>query len=69
MDDTYLGKNVYIANTYINLKFWLLYFKTAITVVIPKSNKELYNMLKFFQPIALLNTTEKLIEKVISNHL
>jgi len=69
MDDTYLGKNVYIANTYINLKFWLLYFKTAITVVIPKPNKELYNMLKFFQPIALLNTTGKLIEKVISNHL
>ena len=69
MDDTYLGKNVYIANTYINLKFWLLYFKTAITVVIPKPNKELYNMLKFFQPIVLLNTTGKLIEKVISNHL
>jgi len=69
MDDTYLGKNVYIANTYINLKFWLLYFKTAITVVIPKPNKELYNMLKFFQPIVLLNTTGKLIEKVISNYL
>ena len=58
-----------IANTCINLEFWPLHFKTATTVIIPKPNKESYNTLKSFQSIVLLNTTEKLIEKVISNYL
>ena len=69
MDDACLKKIVYIANTYINLEFWLLHFKTATTVTISKPNKDSYNIPKSFQPIVLLNTTGKLIEKVISNCL
>jgi len=38
-------------------------------VVIPKPNKNNYNSPKSFCPIVLLNTTGKLIEKVISNRL
>jgi len=38
-------------------------------VVIPKPNKNTYNSPKSFRPIVLLNTTGKLIKKVISNRL
>jgi len=38
-------------------------------VVIPKPNKNTYNSPKSFCPIVLLNTTGKLIKKVISNRL
>ena len=38
-------------------------------VVIPKSNKKLYDSLKSFRPIVLLNTVSKLIEKVIREKL
>jgi len=38
-------------------------------IVIPKPNKELYDSPKSFYPIVLLNILEKLIEKVISDHL
>lgn len=69
MNDTYLKKIVYIANICINIEFWLLYFKTATTVVISKLNKDSYNIPKSFRPIVLLNTNGKLIEKVISNYL
>ena len=69
MDDACLNKIVCIANVCINLKFWPSYFKTTTTVVIPKPNKDSYNMPKSFQSIVLLNTTGKLIEKAISNYL
>jgi len=67
MDDACLKKIAYIANACI--KFWLLHFKTATTVIIPKPNKDSYSIPKSFQPIVLLNITEKLKEKVISNCL
>ena len=38
-------------------------------IVIPKPNKTLYDLPKFFKPIVLLNTLGKLIEKVISDRL
>ena len=68
-DKEYLDKIVGIANACITLEFWPSYFKEAKSVVIPKPNKEVYNTPKSFQPIVLLNTTGKLIEKVISNQL
>jgi len=40
-----------------------------MTITIPKSNKELYDSPKSFRSIILLNTLEKLIEKVIGKHL
>ena len=39
------------------------------TIVIPKPNKQSYNSLKSFRPIVLLNTLDKLIEKVIGERL
>jgi len=38
-------------------------------IIIPKLNKESYDSPKFFRPIILLNTIEKLIEKVIGDRL
>jgi len=49
--------------------YWPNQFKKATLVIIPKSNKVVYNTSKAFRPIVLLNTTGKLIEKVISHHL
>jgi len=40
-----------------------------MTIVIPKSNKVLYDSPKSFRPIVLLNTLGKLIEKVIGDRL
>ena len=40
-----------------------------MTVVIPKSNKTLYNSPKLFRLIVLLNTMGKLIKKVIGERL
>jgi len=62
-----LEKIVNVTDTCINLKYWPSYFKAANTVIIPKPNKESYSTSKSFHLIVLLNTTGKLIEKVISN--
>ena len=40
-----------------------------MSIIIPKPNKELYDSPKDFQPIMLLNTIGKLIEKVIGKRL
>ena len=63
-----LKKIVDIANACILLEVWPRHFKEATLVIIPKSNKELYNTPKLFYSI-VLNTTDKLIKKVISNCL
>jgi len=65
--NTCLERLVHIANAYIKLEYWSFHFKSANTIVIPKPNKTLHNTLSFFQPIILLNTTGKLVKKVISN--
>ena len=63
-------KNVInLVNTCIEFGYWPSHFKTSITVVIPKPNKSSYDSPKSFRPIVLLNTLEKLIEKVIGNRL
>ena len=67
--DTCLTNIINIANSCINLGYWLKYFKYMSTIIIPKSNKTLYNQLKAFRPIVLLNTLGKLIEKVITERL
>jgi len=41
----------------------------STTIVIPKPNKLLYDHLKAFHPIVLLNTLSKLIEKVVAERL
>ena len=69
LHNTCLARLVYIANACIILEYLPSYFKSANTIVIPKLNKILHNTLSFFQPIVLLNTTGKLVEKVISNKL
>ena len=53
----------------INLGHWPNYFKCSSTVIIPKPNKLVYDHLKSFHPIILLNTLGKLIEKVITKRL
>ena len=58
-----------IADTCINLGHWLSYFKCSSMVVIPKPNKLVYDQPKSFQSIVLLNTLDKLIEKVVTKKL
>lgn len=58
-----------IANICFKLGHWPSHFKTSMTIIILKPNKELYDSPKSFRPIVLLNTLGKLIEEVISKHL
>ena len=60
---------VFIANACFELGYWPSHFKKSTTIVIPKSNKSSYNSLKFFRPIVLLNTLNKLIKKAIGERL
>ena len=64
-----LSNIISIANTGIDLGYWLSHFKISTTVVITKPNKLSYDSPKSFRPIVLLNTVGKLIEKVISERL
>ena len=64
-----LNKFIDIANTYIDICHWPMHFKVSTTIVIPKPNKMSYNSPKAYQPIVLLNTINKLFEKVISKRL
>jgi len=53
----------------IHLEHWPSHFKQSSTVIIPKPNKQTYDIPKSFCPIVLLNTLGKLIEKVIADRL
>jgi len=64
-----LNKFIDIANMYIDIGHWPLYFKVLTTIVIPKPNKESYDSLKAYLLIILLDTISKLFEKVISERL
>ena len=66
-DKIYLENIINIANACIELGHWPSHFKTFMTIVIPKPNKASYDSPKSFQPIILLNTLRKLIEKVIGD--
>jgi len=68
-DDECLGIIICIANACIELRYWPLHFKRSMTVIIPKPNKKSYDLPKSFRPIVLLNTVDKLIEKVIGERL
>ena len=58
-----------IANTCIDLGYWPSHFKTSSIVIIPKSNKASYDLLKLFWPIVLLNTISKLFKKIIGERI
>ena len=64
-----LNNVINIANAYIDLGYQLSHFKMSTSVIIPKSNKALYDTPKLFRPIILLNILGKLIKKAISKKL
>jgi len=66
---TCFRKLINIVNVCIKLGYWPLHFKVLTSIIISKPKKELYNSLKAFRPIVLLNTVDKLIEKVIGKKL
>ena len=68
-DEDCIGKFIDITNTCIELEHWPTHFKTSTTVVIPKLNKAMFNSSKSYQPIILLNTIGKLVEKMIGKYL
>ena len=63
------SNTVNIANTCINLSYWLTHFKKLWSIIIPKPNKPLYNIPKVSYSIVLLNMLGKLIEKAISSRI
>ena len=67
-DREWTNKLINITTTCINLGHWPSYFKMS-TIIIPKLNKILYDSIKSFCPIVLLNTTGKLFEKMIGEWL
>ena len=68
-DDIYLKNLVNIANMYINLGYWPLYFKMLMSIIISRPNKASYDSPKIFQPIILLNIFRKLLKKAIRKRL
>ena len=68
-NDNCLANIINIADSCITLGYWPNYFKISTTIVIPKPNKSSYDQPKAFQPIVLLNTLGKLIEKVVTERL
>jgi hypothetical protein len=58
-----------VADTSIDLGHWPDHFKHSVSVIIPKPGKPSYDKAKSFQPIVLLNTMGKLIEKMITRRL
>ena len=60
------SKFINITNAYINLGLWSSHFKIFTTVIISKPNKSLYDSLKSFHLIVLLNILGKLFKKIIS---
>ena len=68
-NDKCIIKLIDIANIYIDLGYWPSYFKTFMTIIIPKPNKALYDSPKSFHPIVLLNTMGKLFKKMIRERM
>ena len=64
-----LNNFIDITNACIDIGHWPVHFKVLITIVISKPNKESYDSPKAYQPIVLLNTINKLFEKVIGKRL
>jgi len=68
-NNSYLTFIINITNACLSLGHWPLHFKVSISIIILKPNKISYNSPKSFQPIVLLNTLSKLIEKVIGEKM
>ena len=64
-----INKFIDIANTCIDIGYWLSHFKVLSTIIISKPNKASYNFPKSYCPIVLLNMIGKLFEKIISERL
>jgi len=68
-DSKYLKKIIDIADACFELGYWPSHSKILMSIIIPKLNKESYNLPKSIRPIVLFNTIGKLIEKVIGERL
>ena len=62
-DEDCIAKLIDIANACIELGYWPSHFKSSTMVIIPKSNKSIYDLPKSYCPIVLLNTIRKLFKK------
>ena len=68
-DDIYASSILSLTNFCITLQHWPRHFKELVSVIISKPGKPVYDTPKTFQPIVLLNTLSKLIEKMIARRL
>jgi len=58
-----------LAEACIQVGHWPSHFKESLSVIIPKPGKASYLTPKSFQPIVLLNTLGKLVEKMLSHRM
>jgi len=56
----------FLANVCLSLHHWSRHFKELVSIIVPKPGKSAYDTPKTFRPIVLLNTLDKLIEKMIA---
>ena len=58
-----------LANVCLSLHHWPRHFKELVSIIIHKLGKLTYDTPKAFRPIVLLNTLDKLIEKMVARQL
>ena len=68
-NNTYAVGILFLANICLSLHHWPRHFKKSVSVIIPKPGKPAYDTSKTFRPVVLLNTLDKLIEKMIARQL
>ena len=60
---------VRLFNNICDNRIWPSWFKTSLSIIIPKPKKADYSTPKSYRPIALLNTLGKLLTKIIANRM
>ena len=69
-----LGKLVacvltHLADVCLKLKCYLAFLKTACTIILQKPGKSTYRVLNTWQPIVLLKTISKVVEKLFTKRI
>ena len=67
--DSVLDSVCILFNNICSLGTWPSWFSELISVIIPKPKKTDYTIPKSYRPIALLNTTGKLLTKIIAHRM
>ena len=59
----------HVFNACFKFKYYPHHFKKSITIVLGKHNKDDYTKAKFFRPVVLLNTLDKVLKAILAKCL